>query len=576
MTAATGLNSWDNQKFRRHHFTKHQRIRPLLEAGYMKIAKRFSYVQANQALLQADRYLMRGDLKLSWDDDRVQRWCEARADEVAHICMKWSSEEAAVIKVKSILDIYGIQYPDRQAELFGDGPALRRCSCPIWWRRNVRVLQGRAVEELARSWRLVHNKNQIYCSDVTVGSRIEQKRRNNRLLSQLQATNDIGQEYLVSELAELAVSNPKIRRSELMVRMRGFEDLAASQGRVGEFYTITCPSKYHSTNKGGIPNGKWNGATVREANDYLCGLWCRVRASLKRSGVDVYGFRVAEPNHDGCPHWHLLLFCDPVDCDVLRGTIREYALAEDPEEPGAREHRFTAVAIDPSRGSATGYIAKYISKNIDGHGLHDDLYGHEAKSSAVRIEAWASRHGIRQFQQIGGPSVTVWRELRRLDKPEDGIMEECRIAADSANWSAFCMLMGSGRGQALQIARLHDVDVETGECISPVYNRYGEPAIGRIVGLIGQGVAAITRIWRWTIQKVNHTKERIRSAPAEGFALVPDGIVHKKQGVRSAFAEAALSAYLAVGGPPRGRSWSSVNNCTGWKKWEGKVSECSK
>lgn len=528
-----GVDHWDNIKFRKNLFIKHQHVARLLESGYMKIAKRYSYVQANQALLRADESLQRGDLKLSWDDDRVQRWCAARANDVARVIMRWSTEQAAVNKVRSMLDVYGIQYPDRQASLFGHEPALRRCSCPIWWRRQVRVLQARAVEELARSWRLVHNKNQIYCSNETVTRRMAQKARNSKLLNQLQATNDIGQEYLLSELADLAVSNPKIRRAELMVRMRGFEDLARQQGRVGEFWTITCPSKYHPTLRGGIPNEKWNGSTVRDAHNYLVDLWARIRAALHRHGIHVYGFRVAEPHHDGCPHWHILVFCDPERVAQCRNIVRDYALAEDSQEPGARDNRFKAVAIDPAKGSATGYIAKYISKNIDGHGVHDDLYGHDAKTSAARIEAWASCHGIRQFQQIGGPSVTVWRELRRLDKPEDGIIEQCRIAADTANWTAFCLLMGSGRGQALQVARLHDVDVETGECISPVYNRYGEPAIGRIVGLIGHGVAAITRIWRWTIQRINVKKEQFKSAAVPGFTLVP-------------------GVDFAVGGPPRG------------------------
>lgn len=560
--ATLGFNSWDNQKFRKQKFTRMAGVAKTLEAGYMKIAKRFSYVQANRALLAAESTLIRGDLNLSWDDDRITRWCKARADEVAHIVATFSCEASQVLQVLKILSVYDINYPDKQADLFGHGPALLRCSCERWWRRQVRVLQAREVEELARSWRLVHDKGQIYCSHNTVNRRRQQKARNAKLLNQLKATNQVGQEYLLSELADLQVSNPKIRRSELMVRMRGFEDLAKSQGRAGEFYTITCPSKYHSTNKGGIPNAKWNESTVREANNYLVNLWARIRAALDRRGIDVYGFRVAEPHSDGCPHWHCLLFVEPAAVDECRTVVQRYALAEDGGEKGAADNRFKAVSIDPARGSATGYIAKYISKNIDGHGIHDDLYGHDAKSSAVRIEAWAACHGIRQFQQIGGPSVTVWRELRRLRDPEEGLVEQCRVAADSADWAAFCLLMGSGRDQALQIARLNEVDPDTGECLTAVHNRYGEPAVGRIVGLIGYGQAVITRVWTWTTERLADAVKSIKTKPVKGFALMPGLVGDKPRGVRSAFAEAALSAFLVVGGPPA-RSWSSVNNCTG-------------
>jgi hypothetical protein len=135
-----------------------------------------------------------------------------------------------------------------------------------------------------------------------------------------------------------------------------------------------------------------------------------IRAELHRRGIQPYGFRVVEPHHDGTPHWHLLLFMPPEHRATVREVMRHYALQEDGDEPGAALHRFKAIAIDPDKGTAAGYIAKYIAKNIDGHALEKDLLDKPAQQAAEQITTWATTWGIRQFQQIGGPSVTVWRQ----------------------------------------------------------------------------------------------------------------------------------------------------------------------
>ncbi|MGF7446403.1 replication endonuclease, partial [Klebsiella michiganensis] len=147
-------------------------------------------------------------------------------------------------------------------------------------------------------------------------------------------------------------------------------------------------------------------------------------------------------------HWHLLLFLRPEEAEYATAIFRKHALREDGGEPGAQEHRFTVTPIDEKFGSATGYIAKYISKNIDGYGMDgelDDESGQPVKEMAKRVRAWASRWSIRQFQQIGGAPVTTWRELRRLGSRELVLhpeLEAARAAADAPDWPGYTNAQG--------------------------------------------------------------------------------------------------------------------------------------
>jgi hypothetical protein len=47
-------------------------------------------------------------------------------------------------------------------------------------------------------------------------------------------------------------------------------------------------------------------------------------------------------------------------------VIQDYAMREDGDKPGAAKHRDPEKRIDRSKDTAASYIAKYISKNIDG------------------------------------------------------------------------------------------------------------------------------------------------------------------------------------------------------------------
>lgn len=303
-------------------------------------------------------------------------------------------------------------------------PAVMRMFNEIWWRGRLRRIASAWREHLQIAVGNVSKKKHAYASKNCVTDWREQKRRTREFLKGLDLEDEYGNRISLIEKFDGSVANPAIRRCELMARIRGFENICNELGYVGEFYTLTAPSKYHATTKAGYRNSKWNGASPSDTQSYLTGLWARIRAKLHREEIRIFGIRVAEPHHDGTPHWHMLMFMLPEDVERVRLIIRDYAWEEDRHElrsDKAKKARFHAEAIDPEKGSATGYVAKYISKNIDGYALDgetDDESGELLKESAPAVSAWAARWHIRQFQFIGGAPVTVYRELRRMADPE--------------------------------------------------------------------------------------------------------------------------------------------------------------
>lgn len=274
---------------------------------------------------------------------------------------------------------------------------LARYKNPQWWIKNIRKSQSRLFEINALQLNRINSKRCKYVSDEAVYRWRNQQARNRGFKESTTAVNELGQEFTLQQLSDRSVSAPYIRRSELMVRLRGFEEIADTSKDVGILCTITCPSRMHSCiSETGARNTKYDGTTPKQAQNYLCKQMAKARAKLKRNGINVYGFRIVEPHHDGTPHWHVLLFVNPNQKHKLTEILRHYALQIDGDEPGAKKIRFEAEDIDSKRGSATSYVAKYISKNIDGHGLEAD--SDFCITDIERVRAWASLWGIRQFQ----------------------------------------------------------------------------------------------------------------------------------------------------------------------------------
>lgn len=392
---------------------------------------------------------------------------------------------------------------------------VNRVKCVSWWRKVLRKQSSQRRDQDVRVTGSVKAKGQIYCADATVYRRRGQIKKNNDLLSAITMENEKGYQASLLEMAGKSVANPEIRRLELMTRIRGAEEFAKKIGYVGEFWTITAPSRMHRFRGDGRKNRNWDKSTPRQVNNHVNKVWARVRAKLARDGVTYFGIRVVEPHHDGCPHWHLLLFMPASDKEIARKVLARYALEDSPEEQGAQKNRVKCIAIDNERGSAAGYVAKYVSKSINGAAMDADEFGNDAKDAAERIAAWASCWRIRQFQFFGSPPVSVWREFRRFNEKLNDIddaLENLREACDEGKFDKYFEL------QVMHCAKLIKQNVEE-------LNRYGEQKPPEVIGIAceNEGSEAFVDVIRHEWKVVLIDVARMRGA------------------------------------------WSSVNNCTGVK-----------
>ncbi|MGS3144160.1 replication endonuclease [Aeromonas sanarellii] len=427
-----------------------------------------------------------------------------------------------------------------------------------WWEKRINRCWDRLQEHIAILLGKVRKGVSAYVSNATMKVVRERKRAMMRWLAESEVMNE--QHDLVVSMKdcwEASNANPVNRRAEMMTRMRGFEDYAEEQGHVGVFFTWTAPSRFHAwkTGRNGktIENDKYQGATPRDTCAYLGQLWSRARSYLKRWDMPIYGFRVCEPHHDGTPHWHMLLFMRKCDRNRVIDTLQRYALTDDRQELERNNlgipftdftPRFDWKEIDPSKGDATGYIAAYIAKNIDGeHVDGDEEAGTKADQGAQHACAWASWWGIRTFQQIGGAPVGVWRELRRISnakkhgdlvgppKPvlQDPRFEAARFAADNGIFRCYLHAMGG----ALSTRAEHPIKLA--HLIEEQANSYGED-IKRLMGLHTARLGIKTRLQGWEVVPAG-TYEAAKATGGSGWGV----------GVQSGDSPAP---------------WSSDNNCT--------------
>ncbi|RFT11878.1 replication endonuclease [Providencia rettgeri] len=379
--------------------------------------------------------------------------------------------------------------------------AISRLVNADYWHRKLKAHRTQWIEAIMIANMDVCINRHPYASKQAIRAVQAQRLSNMQYLQGMDIQDvETGERFDLFDKVMASVSNPAIRRMELMAQMAGIERVAKERGDVGMFITLTCPSKYHPTKQRkeknketgkddyyAVLNHKWKDEayTPKDGQRYLVKVWSRIRSAFNDNNINIYGVRVVEPHHDGTPHWHMLLFVDKASRAKAIDIMRKRALKEDGNEAGAQKYRFECKHMN--RGGAVGYIAKYIAKNIDGYALDGEIdheTGKDLKSMAAAVTAWASTWRIPQFQFYKLPSKGAYRECRRLprgvsiaDKLGD-VAERVRAAADQGKFDEYIMSQGGPcirrREETIRVAReIGDVNV------------YGEE-VQKVVGIYHQ------------------------------------------------------------------------------------------
>ena len=420
---------------------------------------------------------------------------------------------AGIARAFNITPMFWKKYRKGQMTIRMAFSAISRLIKDEWWVNQLKAQRMRWREALLIAAGEVNKDRSPYASKIAIRDVHARRQANLEYLKSCELENKITGERidLISKVMG-SISNPEIRRMELMNTIAGIERYATIVGDVGMFITLTTPSKYHPTrqvDKGESKtvqlNHGWNETafTPKDGQRYLCRIWSLMRTAFKDNDLEVYGMRVVEPHHDGTPHWHMMLFCKPGQRKAINEIMRRYALKEDGHEKGAAKQRFESRHLN--QGGAAGYIAKYIAKNIDGYALDGQLdhdTGKPLKDTAAAVTAWASTWRIPQFKPIGLPTMGAYRELRKLPRGVsiacefDDRVEAARAAADGGDFERYIIAQGGANiprdAQAVRVARK----------VTDEVNEYEED-IERVVGIYAPHLGAhrvhVTRTAEWRI-----------------------------------------------------------------------------
>ncbi|EFK4704581.1 replication endonuclease, partial [Escherichia coli] len=204
---------------------------------------------------------------------------------------------AGAARAFNISPLYWKKYRKGQMTTRQAYSAIARLFNDEWWTHQLKGQRMRWHEALLIAVGEVNKDRSPYASKHAIRDVRARRQANLEFLKSCDLENrETGERIDLISKVMGSISNPEIRRMELMNTIAGIERYAAAEGDVGMFITLTAPSKYHPTRQVGKGESKtvqlnhgWNDEAFnpKDAQRYLCRIWSLMRTAFKDNDLQV-------------------------------------------------------------------------------------------------------------------------------------------------------------------------------------------------------------------------------------------------------------------------------------------------
>ncbi|CAI2389880.1 MULTISPECIES: replication endonuclease [Alteromonas] len=204
---------------------------------YLKISQQSNYVEANRILYRLDKELEVADLNLSKDIAELKTFTKQKASE----CMRDTSHMTNDVAFRFCISKfrrYGFNIPGDLSQ----SEALSLLRSKKFWFKKLKTLAIQKMEEVRRHLDLVNQAKSTYCSQDRLRQHQWEKDQAYAFMENKWFCSADGELISMLDAYNANVSNPKVRRAELITRVKGTEEYSKLQGDCGWFFTVTTPS----------------------------------------------------------------------------------------------------------------------------------------------------------------------------------------------------------------------------------------------------------------------------------------------------------------------------------------------